>query len=512
MLCSFERPLPESKRAHMADIFDQFGGEVVIVLTGMLMVSLVLLGSLISNDRWRLVFSLFTATFTLFQLISLFATQEFVGYQFYVHLSLGGLMSFSDLFVLHLVTSLIGFVVVTILCYYSTAGLKQVSGRFGNKKFESYRRAGVMVLAGLLVLFVVRNSTFIVNTKSLFTVFQRSSEHFEKALAESDMHDYVFPDEVRSSPGENIIIISLESFERSFLTEKFSSLTPNLRRLRSEWNYFKVQQSIGSHWTSGSLYTCLTGFPAFFGVHGNNIFKSAGDSGMSGISHALKKSNYSVTYLNGDAGHAGMENMLETLKFDKIIDKKNAGVKEFESRYGIRDKDLFELAKDEVRKELDSGNPFAVFISTTDTHFPNGLYDERMEDVISPKDSDLEFMVAAVDYLVGDFIEYLDSLEALKNTTVYIFPDHLKMGDPTLFNGTGERGLYLISNSERLEDLKQTKDLLQIDLPGIILKGAKVDHNIKFLSDYISGDKVKYLKDHIFQITKINTSGILRTE
>ena len=118
-------------------------------------------------------------------------------------------------------------------------------------------------------------------------------------------------------------------------------------------------------------------------------------------------------------------------------------------------------------------------------------------------------MVASVDYIVGDFINFLDKEGVLENTVVYIYPDHLKMGSPSIFKGTGERGLYLITNASG-EDLEidSATEIYQIDLPEITLKGAGIAHNAKFFTDYIKGDKIDFINNNLNKIVALNTSGL----
>jgi len=348
------------------------------------------------------------------------------------------------------------------------------------------------------------------DTKSLLTLFYKNTENFKEVLNSNKIADYVTPDQIKATAGKNIIVISIESLERSFLSQKHASLTPNLNRLKKEWSYYDIEQNVGSGWTSGSLYTYLTGFPAFFGKYSYAIFENAYDSQISSISHVLKKANYKTIYMNGNTNHSGVIDMLDTFNFSKVIDVKSIKKTGNESEYGIRDKDLFELAKDQIEKQENSNSPYALFISTTDTHFPDGFYDKRMESVISKKNSNFEFMVAAVDYMIEDFITHLQKNNLLQNTTIYIFPDHLKMGDPSLFKNTGNRGLYLITNADNNLNPIPSEKQYQIDLPNMILNGAEIKHNLKFLTDYISGDKDKYLRENINNITAINTTGFSR--
>jgi hypothetical protein len=118
----------------------------------------------------------------------------------------------------------------------------------------------------------------------------------------------------------------------------------------------------------------------------------------------------------------------------------------------------------------------------------------------------LEYSVSTVDYLIGDFISFVQQSGLLENTVIYLFPDHLKMGDPSMFKDTGSRGLFLIANSNSI--IHSDEKLYQIDLPKIILKGAGIEHNLKFLTDYISINKDEFIRENLHLLTEINTVGI----
>lgn len=309
---------------------------------------------------------------------------------------------------------------------------------------------------------------------------------------------------VRNRQGKNIIVIFLESYERGYLSNKMAHLTPNMRSLMNRWTYYDMQPTPGSSWSNGSLYTCLTGFPSFFDSGVNATFQSTYHSYITGIGHIFKKAGYDLTYIIKDARFTGTQDMLHTFQFNNIIDQSVLGER-------VRDKDLFEKAKEEIRQKTKQDVPFALFLSTIDTHFPNGNYDERMETYITPQNSDLEFMVAAVDHMVGDFVSFLQRENVLSNTVLYIIPDHLKMGSGSIFEGTGKRSLYIITNAPRENfRLPDPGRLYQIDMPKIILDGASIQHNAHFLTDYAPEDKIKFIKENKFNITALNIAGVNR--
>jgi len=495
-------------------IINEFGGKTDVLFIGLFTISFFLINSLIKNNKLRITFSIFSGMFVILQLASLYFSRSFIGYQFFVHFNLSSADGMIGLYIPQVFIST-GLLIILILLFYGSRTFiyeKPIS-LFKNNSYPQKATKINLVIITLCFGIILTEGSFLSETKSLLFIFytNKAPVPFEKVLEKYEMNDYITPGKINCKKGKNIIVISLESLEKAFLFGKFSTLTPNLQKLKSKWNYYNLEQNSGSGWTSGSLYTYLTGFPAYLGIRGNSIFKSSYHSKISSISHVLEKAGYNITYMNGNTNNAGIKEMLQALHFDKIIDQRNVKDTGFNSCYGIRDKDLFELAKNEIEKQSSMDQPFAVFISTTDTHFPNGIYDSRMEGIISKKDTDFNFMISAVDYMIDDFISFLNKKDFLSNTTVYIFPDHLKMGDPSMFNNTGDRGLYIITNAEKEAlSVDTSETLYQIDLPKIILKGAKVEHNLKFLTDYISGDKNEYIKNHIIQITEINTNGFLR--
>ena len=481
----------------------QFGAKNLIII-GLFICCFFLINSLIKNKIARLAFSFIFGIFVALQLVSLYFTQSFIGYQFIVHFNLRGIVGMYGFFIPHMIVLTLFLILIIPFFYYSHLKLKS---------FFKINKTIILITIALFFGVIITKGNFISDTKSLFSTLYPINGDFEYILKKNGMSDYISPEEIECEKGKNLIVISLESLEKAFLGNKFSSLTPNLQKLKNNWNYHDLEQNNGSSWTTGSLYTYLTGFPAYFGLQFNSIFQTAYHSEITSISHVLEKAGYKSTYINGNTDHGGTKALLNTFHFDKIIDYKNVKSNGYESRYGLRDKDLFELAKKEVENQLSAKKPFALFLSTTDTHSPNGIYDDRMEPFISNKNSDLEFMVAAVDYMIGDFISFLNKKNILENTIIYIFPDHLKMGDPSMFKDTGDRGLYLITNANKEKlSIDTLETLYQIDLPKIILNGAEIEHNLKFFTDYISGNKNTFIKNNVPSITEINTNGMLRID
>jgi glycerophosphoryl diester phosphodiesterase len=120
-------------------------------------------------------------------------------------------------------------------------------------------------------------------------------------------------------------------------------------------------------------------------------------------------------------------------------------------------------------------------------------------------------MVSAVDYTIGNFINFLKKEDLLDDTAVFIFPDHLKMGDPSMFDKTGPRDLFFLTNAEFSDqNYDSQSNIFQIDIPQLILRGAEINTNAKFFSSYIKHNKGIFIKDNVSKLSTLNSSALLR--
>lgn len=491
-----------------------FGGKFTTLNLFLLLVFGFIVCSFVKNSKIRAFTSAILAVFVTLQLCALYFVKTFISYAFIIHFNTRDIISMLGLFWLHLIL-LIVFALVITFSYYKSYTINKTINLFINSKFSvaynkvSFINNSLKFIILLGFIFVMNKPYGLINESiKLVSVFNTSSQDFNKQLKKIGINDYVLPKDLKvKSQQKNIIILSLESFEKAFLSDKLNHLTPYLTSLKANpnWTYYPMLQNEGSKWTSGSLYTSLTGLPAFFGTNHNSIFQSGFHSNISSVGHILDKADYKKTFLITNAKFSGTQELLYAHKINHIIDKAVLNNKS-------QDKDLFDKAKQEILKNSKTKQPFFMFLSTMSTHAPNGVYDARFENKLEPQNSPVEFMASATDLMVNDFIGYLEKIDVLKNTIIYIYPDHLKMGDDFLFNGTGNRELYVLTNAKK-EDISYNSNqyLYQIDLPKLILEGAKVKHNAKFLTEYIKGDKNKYIKKNITALTELNISAFNRT-
>jgi hypothetical protein len=321
-----------------------------IFLLIILIISLTLIFSLIKNKPFRLVLSLSLSLFFALQSISLYFTRSFVGYSFFVHLNLENKANVSYVIWPIFFTSITVFFTSLFLLFYSRNILLWISKkvRFVGV-YIKWVRLGMVLISLTLIFYSLNKSSIISDSNTLFSIAYSNAKPFQETLISLNMTDYVVPENVKSIATKNLVVISLESLESSFLKEPFKHLTPELSRLKEEWTYIPVKQNIGSDWTSGSIYTMLTGIPAFFGVQANTIFKSSKESYITSLSTVLSEANYELAYFCGDANFSGIKDMLYTLDFDRVMDYTSVNYPVEITPFGLHDKDVFDLAKKELK-------------------------------------------------------------------------------------------------------------------------------------------------------------------
>ena len=258
------------------------------------------------------------------------------------------------------------------------------------------------------------------------------------------------------------------------------------------------------------MYIALTGVPAYFSTHGNSVFQSSHENKLTTLPDVLKNAGYDLQYFLGKKEYSGIDDMLKTHGFT-VKSEKDFTTNYQEVSWGIQDMDLFKEFKKEILLQKNSEKPFAFFLSTIGTHFPNGVPDKRIDSLLPSQKSRLELMASATDYFVGDLIAFLKKEKMFENTVFYIYPDHLLMGKKSrVIKDFDERSLYLLTNA-KLEKMgaNPNTSIYQIDIPKLILDGAEVNHNAQFLTDFIpEKDKNAFLRQNAKSLLQLNDAAL----
>jgi phosphoglycerol transferase len=460
--------------------------------------------SLSKNTWFRAIVSGLFSFFVAVQILSIYLNGNLVDYRFIEHCNLRDTMLFFNIYIPEFILAMTFILSLWAILFFTV------------QKYLSFKALNAYLKFGLILVCVyafTQPKGIINNIYQVSKIHKISVSSFEEAITNIgiDRSSYVYPDDIKAKDGKNIIILSLESFEASYLKPNLAHLTPNLNKLAKEYSYYNIAADDGSAWTLSSLYTYMTGVPMYIEGDKTYIFKSAKATQLTGISHVLKSADYQQLYIMGKPEFGATNELLKLYQIN-LKSEKNYEGSHLKTHWGLHDKDLFDFIKLEIDSFDQRNQKFALYASSISTHGPGGVYDSRMEEYIEPQNSNLEFMVKSVDYLIGDLIDFLEFKGLLDETVFYIFPDHALMG-PNLgiaqeFQDPGS--LFLITNAtNQIEKYPVTDTLLQIDLPVVILDGAETTHNAKFMTQYIKGNKKAFLEERKSEFLTLNLEALV---
>lgn len=466
-----------------------------------------LIVTLVQRKLIKCMLSFLSSFFISLQLGSFYFGGSFIDYKFYMHTLLRNEDLLNDFFLIPVLLLSVSVFLLTYIIYSFSF--------FIDKKFKisTFLKAGVLILCltGMSLKGGIINHIF----KVLRIISAPDRELIESLNALNIREsEYIFPSEIKAQGEMNIIVVVLESMEKGFLQDKFAHLTPNLQLLAGEWTYFDMKPIEGASWTSGSLFTMMTGIPAFFRAPGNKKFSGAAGSKLSSMPLVLHTAGYDLKYLLAAPEFNGLRDMLTAFGFD-VKSEREFGQKYEEVPWaGIHDLDLMNEVKKELVRSKNKNQPFALFISTISTHFPDGIYDSRFEAITGYKGSKIETMIAATDYLIGDLMTFLRGQDLLESTAVIILPDHIWMGNTPgiLKKLPDERMLYVITNAEEKNfSFDNTRPIYQSDLPKLILQAANIEHNMRFFMDFQNNvEPDKFIDENSDKILSLNEASFLR--
>lgn len=471
-------------------------GLIALLLSGIVIISF-------CRRQWlQIVLSIVWTLLFCLQLSSVYFGDSFIDYRYFRHLNKETFSMF-EAFKWEAALCLILVVVLPFLLIYCGKLTNLLLNRLQRPAAVSIKIA--VLLAAISLMVFPKESMCRKLSEVSAIIFNSDSDNKWAAILTSKEAL-----QATASAGKNIVIISIESFEKAFLLPPNQYLTPNFQQRMEKWKMYDMTLTNGAGWTAGSLYAVFTGLPAFFAGHGNNFFKETSGYKPASLAHILNHCGYETYHLSNNARFAGTETLLHSLGIKNVEDWYSWKKYPLNPIGGAYDMDIFTEAKKIAHRKRN--NPFMMFIATTQTHRPNGVVDERMYEHIEPQETTLETAAISTDWLIEDFLNDLENNGLLDNTIVYIFPDHDFWGEKPILDRAGNRRqLWMMTNADNLQ-IKGGGEFYQIDLPKVILQGAEVEHNAMFFTDLIKDcdDKNEFINTHLKEIATLNASILER--
>ncbi|MEM6803454.1 MAG: sulfatase-like hydrolase/transferase, partial [Bacteroidota bacterium] len=378
---------------------------------------LIIIGGLsfVKKTSWAQILAGLLSLLLILQVSSLYLSGGLIDYRFIEHANLRDISIGIGQFIPQFFLGIGLWGILTFVSYKMSRWLRQ-------------RPASKTYVLGLIVICFVLLSIKGGMLSSLFEVVElksTQSQSFQQSLEKLGIsaQDYLEQDKIEAQAGKNVIILSLESMERSLLHDNLAQLSPELRKLSKQYTFIPMAEMPGSDWTQGSLYTFLTGIPFFFGGNREKVFEQAEATLINSLPLIFNKAGYEQLYIMGKPEFSATDRLLEILGIE-VLSEKDIPEEYPSSPWGLHDVDLFTELKKAALDFHKNNKPFALYASTISTHWPDGIYDGRMEALIEKEDQPLAFSIKALDYLIGNFMAYLEENGILENTVVYIFPDH----------------------------------------------------------------------------------------
>lgn len=228
--------------------------------------------------------------------------------------------------------------------------------------------------------------------------------------------------------GRNLIVIILESYEKSFQNSQFleSNLSPFLSQIQQDnisFSGFKQIRQCG--WTITSLMSSFCGAPLKL----NNMFIDLSTyhsfiPGMPCWVETLKEQGYETVLMkSARIQFTGTDKFALQHGFQKAVGYHE--LKKYEkppvSTWGLNDRQLYKAVKDEIIRLSKSEKPFMIATVQADTHQPVG----NVNTTCQRKYNDYRDAVICSDKEVAELLQWIQQQSFYDNTTVVIMGDHL---------------------------------------------------------------------------------------
>lgn len=310
--------------------------------------------------------------------------------------------------------------------------------------------------------------------------------------------EYVDPTEVKiqsvRKKKRNVIIVYMESMETTYASQSLggfqkTNLIPNIYQLQQENIAFGDRDGVkgtlnpyGTTWTTAALLASSSGIPFAFNI-GKNFNSSADSSGnadtfaqgVTTLGDILSKQGYNQEFICGsDATFGRKKSLFQEHGNYKIFDYYSAidaGYidKDYKVWWGLEDRKMYAMAKDEIMKLASKDEPFNCTLLTVDTHHKGGY---RCPLCPSGNGSKTANVVACADQQIQNFVDWCKQQDFYKNTTIIILGDHPRM-DKKLVKGVDKEDReainVFINSASPYKNAKKNRTATTMDLFPTIL-------------------------------------------
>jgi len=276
--------------------------------------------------------------------------------------------------------------------------------------------------------FIAAKSYYSIDSGANFVEVSKKLESYgvrTSALSQTNIEVFAPPQP------KNLVIIYLESLERSYTDEKiFPNLIPNIIELqKSALDFTNLEQLPGTHFTIAGQMSSSCGVPLIFG-NGADIYYLNSLAKINCLGDTLKHLNYYAVFMHGARLKFGATGTFfkshgydEVLGYDELVTPEILSTN-YVKGWGLYDNSLFELAQKKYHELSKEKRPFVLTFATIDSHDPSGEASKNCPTYNSTKETILN-AIHCTDYLLGKFLQNIKENPAYQNTLVFVLSDHL---------------------------------------------------------------------------------------
>lgn len=323
------------------------------------------------------------------------------------------------------------------------------------------------------------------------------SSFFQKNFVYSDSNKVI----LKTEQPRNLILIIMESMENSFAEyiPEITALEKNGVNFSSDTGFGGGIEVAGTDFTAAATASIATGIPlvSILGF-GDTVLANA-----TSIYDVLKEQDFTNIFIQGsNANFSNTRPFLIAHGMDQVFDINNLETKQnskdeyknLSYSVGITDKSLMDISK-KILDTLASTKPFSLTITTIETHFPHGFYNEECEDKPNgvSEESKLIATLQCASKNVNDFVKWVKEQPFAANTEIVIVGDHLFKGK-ILIPGTDEnrRWVNLFINPALVPQNAKLRQFTSMDMAPTILESMGYElssHRMGFGISLYSGEK-----------------------
>ncbi|MFV0478762.1 MAG: sulfatase-like hydrolase/transferase [Parahaliea sp.] len=284
------------------------------------------------------------------------------------------------------------------------------------------------------------------------------------------------PENLKGAANKNLVIIYLESFERTYFNEAlFPGLTPNLKALEANSLHFTdIENFEASGYTIGGILASQCGAPLISFAPNSMGGMDQFLPGLTCLGDLLAERGYHNVFMGGASlEFAGKGAFFRSHGFAQVQGleelKPSLDEPDYLSWWGLYDDTLAGLIESKYQQlQANSKNknqPFALLALTLDTHHPNGHLSRHCTQVYGDGSNAMLNAVHCADALIADLVNRLRRSEGFDNTLLVLASDHIALpnaAEDLLKQGQRRNLLMMIdgeqARSERMDIVGSTFD------------------------------------------------------